>query len=910
MATTPQYRRQGNFWAGGVVTDDLSVIEDIDGTFYRYTGYLKKPFNVFAGVKPNEQNWTSVGKLNDGVPNAIQGESFKDGGTVDNVRELIIDETTNLWYYWTGTFPKVVPPNSTPAGTGGVADGAWKLLNGTGSADLSTVLKIDGNLSDVKDAAAARANLGAMYKPEVDGLTNFAALRSRAPLYDGERIYIRCHTSPNLSVFKSEGAGWFIGRLTAQADDGGYIASGGANWHWQRDKEIRNLYIGDFGAVADGVTDAQPAFKKNLDFITSAYVATRTGNKQQTLAIQFGAGTYFITPGTYTTYGSKVPNGAADAAQNPSGYYAASGLVMLGAAVGTGRQISTSIISDKTASEVFLINHRRITIKNINWNGQQTVAQDSTTKMLVGATKSVFNDTASNVQPFLTNQCPGGCFAKIENISYNNLGGHMFYLLDTLDSLVDSCFGSLNAAPVFKIGWSNQAYGTWDHSTSIVFSNCNFQNPCAPAIWAPRTAQAIMRNCWFEHGVCPFDINNGQWDLSMVCVEDCVDNPILWFTKYTCRTMSAPTGNNFDTFSPTSGNWKSYLKNPDGSDITAWTGGYDQGSWMMQSYGAYFNCPVVMNWGRGVIRVTNNNDSVLWVNVGSFRNPTNGGFWRIRVLGGVYYNTGSTQNMLNDNLEGECVINVGRGTGTTPKISWFSEGMGPVQAVQYANQGTNDIQPAIWVCIRGRVGEATIFVEGTGLHRHEAGSPAVYTPSGASQTASPGANNVTSRFNYNTGQAGFGAMGAVAAITSSQTVAANPTLTTVATDTQFLNEPVHPNIIRWERLSINGQEMAMPIYAWKPTFSTSNPATLTVATGGTLTLTTAVNDAVSQQWQQSTDNGSTWNNVATNGTNMVYTKSGVTSADAGQYRLAVRSNNGAGGAGITTYGPVTTVTVS
>lgn len=30
------------------------------------------------------------------------------------------------WYYWEGTLPKVIPANSTPSTTGGVADGAWR----------------------------------------------------------------------------------------------------------------------------------------------------------------------------------------------------------------------------------------------------------------------------------------------------------------------------------------------------------------------------------------------------------------------------------------------------------------------------------------------------------------------------------------------------------------------------------------------------------------------------------------------------------------------------------------------------------------------------------------------------------------------------------------------------------------
>lgn len=784
------------------------------------------------------------------------------------------------------------------------------------SKNTSDISSAKTDAADAKSAAAtattnaniANTNTTSLLN-SVNGVANITALRARQPTADGERVYLKVHTPSSLAVFRPEGAGWFIGTKTGSAtDDGGVVIKAGTGY-WTRDKLLQDLTIADFGGVADGVTDAQPAFKLNLDFVVSSYAQARVGNKGFTLPIQFNTGTYFMKPSEYTNYGAKVASGAADAQFNPSGYYAASGIVIKGAPVESGRQIQTTIISDKSTSPVFLVNHRRLTVRDLIWNGQQTVAQDATTKMLVGATKGVFNDTASNTQPFLSNQCPGGCFGKYENIQAINTGSYMFYLLDTLDSTADNIFSSLTAGPVFQIGWSGQTYGAWDHSTSIVFSNCNFSNPMAPAIWAPRTAQAIMRNCWFEHGVCPFDINNGQWDLSMVCVEDCIDNPIVWYTKYTCITKSVPTGNNFDSFSPNSGSWNSYPKNPDGSAITAWTGGYDQGSWVLQNYGAYFNCPVVAKWTRGPIRVTNDTNNTLYLNLGSFRSPTNGGFFRARVLGGIYYNTATAQNMTTDYLQGEATINIGRGAGGTPKISWYSEGQGPISSVQYQTQTTNDIIPAVWVAIRPRVGEVTVFVETAGLHRDEAGIPAEYVPSGVTQAGSPGLNSVTGRFNFNTGSAGFGASGTVAAIATASTAAVNTALTAVATDAQFLNEPVLPNIQRWERISINGQEMAWPVFAWKPVFTTANPATASVVAGATLTLTTVVTDVASQQWQFSSDNGSNWTNIS-GATAQVLTKTSMAAEDAGQYRLAVRSPNGAGGSGTTTYGGVTTVTVT
>ncbi|QGZ16295.1 putative EPS-depolymerase [Erwinia phage Hena1] len=785
------------------------------------------------------------------------------------------------------------------------ADGTLSSSGGS-NVDLTPYSKKADNLSDLASKATALSNLGGAVKTDIDGLTNFAALRSREPAYEGERVYIKCHTAPALSVYLPEGGGWFIGRKTKQADDGGYVASAGGNWHWQRDKDLKDLYIGDFGGVADGITDAQPAFLAYKNFLFGTYARAKSGGTSAgaggyspNFALRFGAGTYFIKPGEYNKYGSKVASGAADASFNPSGYYAAGGVRIEGVAVEQGKMLATRIISDKSDAPVFLINHRRVSFHNFIWDGQQTTKVDqynantnpTGTNLLIGATQGVFNDTASNKQPFLKNECPGGCYARISCINAVNTGSYMFYLLDTLDSKVEQVFSSITAGPVIQVGWSGQTAGVWDHSTSLEIRNCNFGTPVAPAIWAPRCGQAIMNNCWFEHGTIPFDINNGQWDLGMICVEDCRKNPSLWYSKTTCVTLSVPTGNDFDRSSPTSGTWASYPKNPDGSDITAWTGGYDQGSWLMQNHGAYFECPVVYPWGRGYLRGRNDSDSVLWVNIGNFRNPTNGGFWRVRILGGSYYNTTTAQNILSDGLGGEATINIGRGTGTTPKISWYSEGSGPIANVtstvfpQYQPQTSNDIVPAVWIPIRPRCGEFTVFVEGTGLTRKEAGIPAGYTASGFSQTANPGYTRIPGRFSFHTGQAGFGASGDVAAITSRSAASG-----TTPVDTSKPRQ--------WLRVNVNGIEYAMPYYAYTPVITTQ-PIAQTVATGGTLTLTTAANDAAAYQWQKSTDSGSTWTDIA-NATAATYTKASVVIGDAGQYRAVIRGQLGAADATVTT----------
>lgn len=778
-------------------------------------------------------------------------------------------------------------------------------------------LQPSANLADVQNKTLAISNLGAVRKSDVDGLSRFTDLRSRQPAYEGERVYIKCHTPPANAVFLPEGGGWFIGRLTAQADDGGYVASSGAAWHWQRDKAIDALTIADFGGVADGVTDSQPAFQANYTFLFGNYARLRTGGTQSGqnvnggispyLTIRFNAGNYYITPGEYNKSGAKA--NSAELPFNPSGYAAASGLRIEGAFSESGKQVLTWFTSDKSDKPVFLLNHRRLSVKGVAFNGQQSTAIDqynatsnpTGTNRLVGATMGVWNDTASNKQQFIYNECPGGCYLKLSCISYQDIGGDMFFVKDTLDTKIDQVFGSRNAAPVFTTSWSGQTSGVWDHSTSVEIRNCNFGTPLAPAIRAPRCAQSLMYNVWAEHGTTPFDINNGQWDMNMVCIEDCRADICLWNSKYSIRTLSTPTGNDISEASPTSGNYTGFITNPDGSEVTGWTEAYGLGSYLQMNYGQYFDCAVRARWYSGILRGTNNVDSDVWLNIGRFVTQTstgapNGTTWRITIQGSRFYNQSSTAVMLSDESPGVGIIELGRGTGSTPKCSWRNEGSGPIRQVAYKPQQFNTEIPELWVCIKARVGEYAVFVQGSGSTRREAGAPSNFTPSGVTQTAQPsGLTTVSGGFNFNNGQAGVGAR--------------NDTVMIHTRRASSATAPVEATPVLYMRMDINGQQLAVPIYAYVPQFTTQPASTLTVATGGTLTLTAVVTEAVSYQWQKSTDSGSTWTSIS-GATAATYSKTGVVAGDAGQYRLVARSNNGSGGNGVNYNSNVSTVTVN
>lgn len=55
--------------------------------------------------------------------------TFSSGATLTNPRQTLLWDTANggdgQEYGWSGTFPKIVPPSSTPSSTGGISVGAW-----------------------------------------------------------------------------------------------------------------------------------------------------------------------------------------------------------------------------------------------------------------------------------------------------------------------------------------------------------------------------------------------------------------------------------------------------------------------------------------------------------------------------------------------------------------------------------------------------------------------------------------------------------------------------------------------------------------------------------------------------------------------------------------------------------------
>lgn len=722
------------------------------------------------------------------------------------------------------------------------------------------------------------------------GVASVAALRTRSPRFNGERIYLKQYRAPAVATMAPVGGGFFVGYTSATGvtDDGG-VRIKGPTGHWVREKEIPELIAFDFGAMGDGVSDDGPAIQAMYEFTIGKYASDRTKDRARKLGVRLGAGTHYVTPRTMNTYGTVLTEASNQYPYYPDvngvRYEAYNDFLLRGADCDYGTQILTRIISDKSDKPVFSINHRRFTVKGIEWDGQQTTKFDEPSGRLIGASPNVFNDTASNKQPFLINYCAGGTYGYVTHFSARNTGSYAIYYFDSLDSIFDQMYTGNTAGPVLQVGWTNREPGGWNHSTAIQITNCNFQQPCAPAIWAPRATQCLMRNVWFEHGDVAFDINNGHWILDAVSCEGFRKPAQMWQCRTIRNQWSNPVGAamDYDT-KPTDAGWGSYLKNPDGSDITPMVSGFELGKVEIQNYGAYFDCPVRAGFFSGSLNGTLNATTDEYVNIGNIQLPDIGTHVHIEIMSrnefGSQGVTTTALNAISDRTNGLTRIKISRASANEASISWHSEGAGGVLDVRAEITTFVGVVPALWVKFKATVGTFAMFAYSSGTTRKESGSWAQLTWSGARSTATPANTRVIDgMWSSHNGKAGFGFRNDVVSITSRSTTHSK------AAPLQNLADFTKP--FKTQLMVINGEELYVPTYAPQPIITTQPAGTATTATGGSFALTVAATYAARYLWQKSTDNGTTWVDIA-NSNLATYTKSSVVAGDAGMYRVIVK----------------------
>lgn len=528
----------------------------------------------------------------------------------------------------------------------------------------------------VSSAAAAQAQV--VVDAVAGGIDTFAALRSRAPRFNGERIYIKCHTTPSSAAMMAGcGSGWFTGRMIAQADDGGLVASSGSAWHWRREIELEDLDVTHFGAIGDGVTDCAPACEKMFDCLNGSY-ANSINPRASSLPIKFPAGTFFVSPLDLSAKGSATSAAALKLARqrvawrlnglkgtgiaanggnaaspdkvdldyvkankpelymdwsvqenhngrNPVGFFG-----ITGPAVPYGKAVQTTIISTKQSNTyVFDVKAGQVVIHGIRFDGQNPDRRNWTTGYGPAA-----GAAPDNTQGFFHNWKSEAQYINVTCFHADSVGGHCFDLMDTLDSEFSQIYSSMCWGDVIRAGWSNAVNGNWDHGTALKLADCNFQwHQGITPIRMVKIGQCQISNVWVEHSLCPADLHDCQATVDTLCVESSAYPVQAYGSRIVMTQYSNPTGVLFDVSTKpylddgsNNPEWHSYYEQPDKSQFTEWDKYYPtpQGSRIEIKNSAYENGFVRLeNFGMEV----DGSVKAGWSAGHSIRNPTDADAW-------------------------------------------------------------------------------------------------------------------------------------------------------------------------------------------------------------------------------------------------------------------------------------------
>lgn len=514
--------------------------------------------------------------------------------------------------------------------------------------------------------------------PGNESVSTFAALRNRAPKQAGERIHLVSYSDGWAARSGIPlGGGNFIGYMTAQADDGGYVASSGAAWHWRRDISLDDIDVTHFGAIPDGVTDAAPACEKMFDCLNGTYAGS-VNPRASSLPIRFPAGTFFVSPldlsakGTVSTAaqlklarqrvawrlnglkGTGIAANGGNAAspdkvdldyvkankpalymdwsvqenhngRNPVGFFG-----LTGPTVPYGKAVQTTIVSNQANNTyVFDVKAGQVVIHGIRFNGQNPDRRNWTTGY--GPAPGA---APANTQGFFHNWKSEAQYVNVTCFHADSVGGHTFDIMDSLDCEFSQIYSSMCWGDVLRAGWSNAVNGNWDHGTALKLADCNFQwHQGITPVRMAKIGQCQISNVWVEHSLCPLDLHDCQATVDTLCVESSAYPVQAYGSRIVMTQYSNPTGVLFDvTTKPylddgsNNPDWHSYYEQPDKSQFTEWDKYYPvpQGSKIEIKNSAYENGFVrVENFGMEV----DGSVKAGWSAGHSIRNPTDADAW-------------------------------------------------------------------------------------------------------------------------------------------------------------------------------------------------------------------------------------------------------------------------------------------
>lgn len=516
-----------------------------------------------------------------------------------------------------------------------------------------------------------------MSSTEVTLISSYAALKATKPTEQGQRVML---TGWNEGT--NVGGGYFIGYLvnrnvTQKYSDGGIIAHG-KDYYWERViSDPSKLTVLEFGAIADGKTDIADA---------ATAMHKWTFNNYPGLGIQLPSGRLFLSKLSMLT---------------ESSYFRISGPpVNFGYFANTFIVTDTGPVNEKGEPvEEFLLDlkHRWVEISNIMFEGVSTVANPNK--------KGIFRNNVAGGQYF-----NGRC------IKFNKIGGTCISLLDTLDSKIDQFYTSQCTGDVIIGGWSDQAKGSWNHSTALELTNFNIQNHRVGKVFdIQRCTQALIRNGWIEHSDNPGTLSGGHWTIENLSMEDC--NTTL---KVSCAQLTEINKN-------IQGKLSGIDYTRDESD--QWLSEWERGRVDINPYGVYIERSLEPGTLMSRNKVSNPGSVANWFQLGTFYLSEEGDTVDINMV--------ACGNLLSKSAVLEDIDGVRQGGGNTliRFQTWQDGGMGgtfqpvgssPVSAVKFAKVGGGKF--VIYVQVKPYTKNVIPMITATSKTRYEAGVSYYFTP--------------------------------------------------------------------------------------------------------------------------------------------------------------------------------------
>jgi len=503
-------------------------------------------------------------------------------------------------------------------------------------------------------------------------ISNVNTLRTTVPTKNGEIVYLTAHTYI-AATNKTYGGGYFIGTLNdTVTDDNGILFSNPAKtFSWRRViNSIESLTVCDWGAIPDGITDCKNA-------VLAMYNYTRSQNNiLSNIGIQFPAGEFALS--NIDISASEISRFRMAGPKVEFGYHVLTRLNLIGA------ENKPAVLTQSRFTE----------ISGIYVNGGYKVATPTT-----------------NIRGFFENTVQGGAFIRVNCFRSENFGKRVFYFLDSLDTKFDQIYGQYLYDGFIEGSWSGRAEGSWDHMTAVELSNGNF-HLCynKPVITLPRCTQSFIRNFWIEHSDYSLDINNGDWEISGLNIED-VKNPADFTYAQICavRPIGLQSGASI-TYS-----------NPNKS---RWLNTYEMGNAVYGARGAHINGSLAASYTTGNVQIANTDaNNPIWVEIGTFIAPRSGDCTVFRITGarGTELAVNNTKDYNgNDFGGGELILRCRRPNANNLQ-DVFAEvrGTNPVKDFKIYRKYVGWVQ--LYVQLYPNSGNLNCFIETTSPSRYLAG---------------------------------------------------------------------------------------------------------------------------------------------------------------------------------------------